>query len=91
MNDIRDIVETLENKKAEAMVKSETLEETASLLQQATSEVETLQQRIDSGVSELDEMIATLNGLTGTMNQLEEDIAEADNCETAYDAVSHFV
>lgn len=91
MNDIRDIVETLENKKAEAMVKSETLEETASLLQQATSEVETLQQRIDSGVSELDEMIETLNGLTGTMNQLEEDIDEADNCETAYDAVSHFV
>ena len=91
MNDIRDIVETLENKKAEAMVKSETLEETASLLQQATTEVETLQQRIDSGVSELDEMIETLNGLTGTMNQLEEDIDEADNCETAYDAVSHFV
>ena len=91
MNDIREIVETLENKKAEAMVKSETLEETASLLQQATSEVETLQQRIDSGVSELDEMIETLNGLTGTMNQLEEDIDEADNCETAYDAVSHFV
>ena len=91
MNDIRDIVETLENKKAEAMVKSETLEETASLLQQATSEVETLQQRIDSGVSELDEMIETLNGLTGTMNQLEDDIDEADNCETAYDAVSHFV
>ena len=71
--------------------KSGALQETEQLLHEATSEVEKLRERIDGGVSELEEMIETLNGLTGTMNQLEEDMDEADNCETAYDAVSHAV
>ena len=54
--------------------KSGALQETEQLLHEATSEVEKLRERIDGGVSEL-----------------EEDMDEADNCETAYDAVSHAV